>query len=202
MDGIRASVRAAVAATLLLAVGIFLFAAPPLAPETSYPALPLMKSVRGQEPTDPLPVPTGPGVSYGTWNFVPVMVVVAPASVLDGVDAQRGEGAATPSVSFPGDPSLRMFALSAKSTHLGCTVGFAPSLGASRDISDYDIDGRIDGRALDPCGQGQWDVFHRGMPVAGPTRDRALAPLDVFVEDGYLYATHFDGPVGPPPTDG
>lgn len=196
MDGIRASVRAAVAATLLLATGLLLFAAPPLVPEESYPGLPVMKYVRGQEPTEPMPVPSGPGTTVGIWNHVPVMVVVAPASVLQGVDAERGAGQATPSVPFPGDPSLRLFALSAKSTHLGCTVGFNTGLGASLDIADYDLDGRVDGRILDPCGQGQWDAYNRGAPVAGPTRDRSLAVLDVFVRDGHLYAKQFDGPVG------
>jgi Rieske Fe-S protein len=199
MDGIRASVRAAVAVTLLLATGLLLAAAPPLVPAESDPALPVMKYVRGQEPTEPLPAPSGPGVTYGSWLGNPVIVVVAPASVLQGVDAQRGAGEATPSVPFPGDPSLRLFALSARSTHLGCTVGFVTSLGASRDVADYDLDGRVDGRILDPCsGQAQWDPYNRGAPVAGPTRDRSLAVLDVFVQDGHLYAKRFDGPVGPP----
>lgn len=198
MDGIRASVRAAVAVTLFVATGLVLFAAPPLAPEESYPALPLMNYVRGHEPTEAMPIPAGPGVTHGSWLGNPVIVVVAPAPVLDGVDAERGDGQATPSVPFPGDPSLRLFALSAKSTHLGCTVGFVTSLGASRDIADYDLDGRLDGRIMDPCGQGQWDAYNRGAPVAGPTRDRSLAVLDVFVQDGHLYAKRFDGPVGPP----
>lgn len=198
MDGIRASVRAAVAVTLLLATGLLFFAAPPLVPEESYPAIPVLQYVRGQEPTEPMPMPPGPGITYGTWLGHPVIVVVAPATLLQGVDSQRGTGQATPSVPFPADPSLRLFALSAKSTHLGCTVGFNTGLGASRDIADYDLDGRVDGRILDPCGQGQWDAYNRGAPVAGPTRDRSLAVLDVFVKDGALHATHFDGQVGPP----
>jgi Rieske Fe-S protein len=87
--------------------------------------------------------------------------------------------------------------LSAKSTHLGCTVGWNAQLGASKDIADYDGDGVNDGRILDPCHQGQWDAFHRGEPQPGTPAPARLAGLDVRIVDGHLEGTGFDGPVGP-----
>ncbi|HJQ93467.1 MAG TPA: hypothetical protein VJ874_04180, partial [Candidatus Thermoplasmatota archaeon] len=115
----------------------------------------------------------------------------------DAVERLRGPGESTPSIALPGHPGLRLFALSAYSTHLGCTVGFNTGLGASKDIGDYDGDGSPDGRMLDPCHQGQWDVYHRGVEVPGTTTGGPMAVLDVRIVDGALVATQFDGPVGP-----
>lgn len=145
---------------------------------------------------NPLAIPTEPGYTVGAWNDVPVAVVVATAEHLEGVERWRGEGEATPSVEVPGRPGLLLFALSAYSTHLGCTVGFNPNLGASSDIEDYDGDGEPDGRMLDPCHMGQWDVYNRGVEVHGATGGR-MAVLDVYIEGGRLMATQFDGPIGP-----
>jgi Rieske Fe-S protein len=92
-----------------------------------------------------------------------------------------------------------MFAISAKSTHLGCTVGFNKGLGASRDVADYDGDGLPDGRMLDPCHQDQWDVFHRGVAMPNQFAQARMALLDLHVQDGQLVGTHYDGPVGPQP---
>ena len=100
-----------------------------------------------------LVIPTTASVTKATWNHKPILVFVVPQAILDGVDAARGPGSATPSI--PWGPGLRLFALSAVSTHLGCTVGFTPSLGASKDIADYDGDGHNDGRLMDMCHQGQ-----------------------------------------------
>jgi Rieske Fe-S protein len=143
----------------------------------------------------PMTVPTAPGRTLALWNDLPVTVYVVNRSELDGVDAVRGRGSATPSIDVPA--GLRLFVLSAKSTHLGCTVGFNAGLGASLDVPDYDGDGLNDGRILDPCGQGQWDAFHRGEHVAGPG-ERRLPSLVVQVRNGALYGSGYDGPVGPP----
>jgi Rieske Fe-S protein len=144
----------------------------------------------------PLPVPATPTRELGTWRLQPVWVFVVPASELAGVDAARGPGSATPSIEVPGHPELRLFVLSAKSTYLGCTVGWNAQLGASRDIPDYNGDGVNDGRILDPCHQGQWDAFHRGAPVAGPAPER-LASLDVRIVGDEMQGTWFDGPTAP-----
>ncbi|MFO1535790.1 MAG: ubiquinol-cytochrome c reductase iron-sulfur subunit [Thermoplasmatota archaeon] len=145
---------------------------------------------------EPLAVPAAPTVQAGTWAGLPVLVFAVPAQQLAGVEAARGAGSATPSIGVPGHPELRLFALSAKSTHLGCTVGFNARLGASLDVGDYDGDGLLDGRLIDPCHLGQWDAFHRGVPVAGPAPS-PLPSLDIRIVDGRMLATHFDGVVGP-----
>ena len=120
-------------------------------------------------------------------------------AILDGVERQHGEGEATPAIDLGG--GLSAFALSAKSTHRGCTVGFNAGLGASKAVADYDGDGSPDGRMLDPCGHGQWDVYHQGAPQPGtPTNERRMASLRIELRpDGTLLGQGFDGPVGPPP---
>ncbi|MHB1260993.1 MAG: Rieske (2Fe-2S) protein [Thermoplasmatota archaeon] len=145
----------------------------------------------------PLTPPTEPGFHRALWKGNPVAVLVVPAARLDGVEALRGDGEATPSVEVPGHPDLRIVALSAKSTHLGCTVGFNTGLGASIDVRDYDGDGLPDGRMLDPCHHGQWDVYHRGIEVPGTATGGRMAVLDVSLSNGLLTASHFDGPIGP-----
>jgi hypothetical protein len=145
---------------------------------------------------NPLPVPAAPTVERGLWKTRPVLVFVVPAKVLEGVDAARGAGSATPSIEVPGHAELRLFALSAMSTQLGCTVVFNAQLGASKDVADYDGDGVPDGRIMDPCSQYTWDAFHDGAFVSGKSVPR-LASLDVQIVDGHLSATVFDGPIGP-----
>jgi Rieske Fe-S protein len=134
------------------------------------------------------------GVTPATWQAQPVLVFVVNASILEGVEAHRGEGEATRAVALAG--GLRLFVLSAKSTFLGCTVGFNAELGASLDVADYDGDGRVDSRLLDPCHHGQWDAFHDGRPVVGFAPER-LSALHVELRDGVVFGTGFDGNVGP-----
>lgn len=185
---VRRALRLAAGATLLVA-----FAVAALLLPQSDDLAPAPLEARGG---GALAVPSAAGVTPATWMGTPVLVFVVPAERLAGVEAARGPGEATPSVEVPGHPELRLFALSAKSTARGCTVGLNAGLGASLDIEDYDLDGQRDGRILDPCYHGQWDPYHRGAPVHGPAPAR-LAVLDVQVDGGVLVATGFDGPVGP-----
>jgi Rieske Fe-S protein len=193
MDGMRAVVRLAVLAGVLV-LGAVAF-------------LPAVHDVQGVqlvvqrsgEDASPMAIPNATGYYLGAWNHLPVAVIVTTEVRLAGVDALRGPGSATPSIAVPGHPGLRMFALSAKSTHLGCTVGFRPGLGASRDIADYDGDGLPDGRMMDPCSQSQWDPYDHGKVLPGQPAKVDLAALDLRIEDGKLVGTHYDGPVGPPP---
>jgi Rieske Fe-S protein len=190
MDAPRAAVRLGVFASVAVLVGIVVVS---VSDESHRDAL-----VMDREGHAALAVPTEVGVYPGSWSGMPITVFVAPKARLDGVEALRGEGHATASVAVPGHPDLRLFALSAKSTHLGCTVGFNVGLGASMDIADYDGDGMPDGRMLDPCHQGQWDIYHRGVEVPGTPTHGRMAVLDVRVEGGQLRASQFDGPIGPP----
>lgn len=142
----------------------------------------------------PFPLPTEPGVYEAQWIDKEVLVVVTTQAHLDAVERVRGDGEATEAERLPG--GLAVFALSARSTFLGCTGRFMPELGASKDIADYDGDGMPDGRFMDACHQGQWDVFHRGEPVPGTLTEGRLAALRVEVHDGRLWGSGFDGPVG------
>jgi Rieske Fe-S protein len=187
MDGMRLLVRLSVAAGVVVLV---VLAALPATHETPGTVLAIMKDGA------PMPIPNATGYYLGTWNNGPVAVMVVPASILSGVDSYRGADAATPSIAVPGHPDLRMIALSAKSTHLGCTVGFNKGLGASRDITDYNGDGVPDGRMMDPCSQSQWDPYHRGAVLPAQPAKVRLAVLDVAVHGDELVATHYDGPVG------
>ena len=136
------------------------------------------------------------GVSPATWGpkREPVLVVVTRQAVLQGVEDARGEGEATRAVALP--EGLAVFATSARSNHLGCTGTILGTLGASKDIADYDGDGVNDGRFMDSCHQGQWDVFHRGEPQSGPTCGRLAALAGLELRGDRLFATGFDGPVG------
>lgn len=139
-------------------------------------------------------LPRSEGVYEAQWIDEPVLVVVTTEARLAGVERLRGEGEATDAIVL-GD-GLAVFVLSAHSTFLGCTVSFLPDLGASRDIPDYDGDGRNDGRFMDACHQGQWDVFRRGEPIPGTPTEGRLAALQVELRDGGLWGAGFDGPVG------
>jgi Rieske Fe-S protein len=184
MDAAGLAVRAAVLFAAAAAVALVVL--PSLSPAAS--AASPVQGVNG----DPMPVPTEAGVRPGTFHGIPVNVFLVNRSILDGVEAQRGKGESTPCLPRPG--GLCLFALSAKSTFLGCTVAFNADIGASRDVPDYDGDGDPDGRAIDRCHQGQWDVYRRAMPVPGTPAPVRLAALDLSVRDGALWATAFDGP--------
>lgn len=184
--GPKSLVRASVAAVAVLSCGLLFVA---LLPHPSITATPL----RAKDNASPAVVPEEEGWTLAVWDNLPVLLLVVPEERLAGVESARGEGSATPSI--PWGTGLRLMAFSAKSTHLGCTVGFNANLGASRDIADYDGDGVNDGRIMDPCSQSTWDPYHNAKPVQGPAPTR-LASLDVQVRDGELVATGYDGPVG------
>ena len=140
----------------------------------------------------PFLVPSGPGVHEAVWLGNPVLVFIQPAARLAAVEELRGEGQATEAI-LVGD-GLALFVLSARSTHLGCTVDFHEGLGASRDVADYDGDGAVDGRLLDPCHHGQWDIYHRGQPVPGTATGGRMAALQVAIDGDHLVGSGFDGP--------
>jgi Rieske Fe-S protein len=136
----------------------------------------------------PLQLPAGPAVVEGEWANVPVLVFKVDSAELAGADA-------TPSIAVPGEPGLRLFVLSAKSTHLGCTVGYLPGITGKAVLPANPDAPHI---LLDVCHQGQWDPFHDGRPLRGPAPAR-LAGLDVAFKGGALVGDGFDGPVGPQP---
>ena len=142
----------------------------------------------------PFTLPMEQGVYDAQWIDEPVLVYVTTQTRLDAVERLRGDGEATRAVALP--EGLAVFVLSARSTHLGCTGSFRPDLGASKDIADYDGDGLPDGRFMDSCHQGQWDVFNRGEPVPGTPTGGRLPALRIELRDGTLWGAGFDGLVG------
>lgn len=127
---------------------------------------------------------------HATWHRLPVLVLVTSPAKLAGVDALRGHGEATPSLTIP-VLNLEVVVFSAKSTHLGCTVVFRPDLPASADIADYDGDGVNDGALFDPCGQSRWDAFHDGRVIAGPPGLKDMPRLRFHFEDGQIIGTGY-----------
>ncbi len=186
MEAAQGAVRGATVAVAALAVGILLLSALQPGAQATRPLMAADGSM--------LAVPAQPGVTKAVWNGHAILVFATTFDELAGVDAARGLGSATNSIAGPN--GLRLFALSAKSTQAGCLVGFNPTLGASRDVADYDRDGVADGRIMDPCHQGQWDAFNKAKPVPGTPAPTRLAALDLALRDGVLVASAFDGPIG------
>lgn len=189
MDAPRAAARSGVGAALAVLVGL-------AAVSLDTPGADAFVALSDASGS-PLAPPTEPGFHRATWKGAPVAILVVPAERLAGVEALRGAGESTPSIAVPGHPGVRVLALSAQSTHLGCTLGFNTGIGASRDVADYDLDGFPDGRLIDPCSQSQWDPYHRGNVLPGQPAQVRLAVLDLALREGILVASHFDGPVGP-----
>lgn len=192
MDLARWAVRLAVGGAAGLIVALAVLSGSHGSPSGELPVLVAVPD--GGYAGQPLAVPSAPGVTPASWDGQPVLVFAVNATLLDAVERIRGTGEATPSLDL-GD-GLRLFVLSARSTHLGCTVEFNTELGASKDVRDYDGDGLPDGRLLDACHLGQWDAFHRGEPVEGTPAPARLASLRIEVEDGRIVGHGFDGPTG------
>lgn len=120
----------------------------------------------------------GPGVvvAPGTWMFQPAIVFKVPKAALSAAADVRGYNTGQHALQHPTEAGNVVLAYDAKCTHLGCTVGFNTTLGASRDVADYDGDGTVEGRMICPCHQSQFDAFDLGHNLPGMPAQR---PLDV-----------------------
>jgi Rieske Fe-S protein len=121
-----------------------------------------------------------PVVVTAEWNFLPAVVYKVSKASLQGSSARRGYNTAQHAVQHPAERDHLLVAYDGKCKHLGCTVGFDPRLGASKDVVDYDGDGLRDGRVLCPCHQGQYDIHDLGLNVPGTPPP---APLNVIEFD-------------------
>jgi len=186
MDAPRAAVRLSVLAVAGLLVALTILS---VTQEGQSAAIAVV-----QGDGSPFVLPHAEGSYSARWKDEPVLVVVTRQAVLDGVEAQRGHGEATDAVEL-GD-GLAVFVTSARSNYLGCTGVINQRLGASKDIADYDGDGMPDGRFMDSCHFGQWDIFHRGAPVPGTPTEGPLAQLRIEVDGDQVLGTAFTGPVG------
>ena len=110
------------------------------------------------------------------WGLRPAVVYLVRKAQLEASSRQRGYNTGQFAIPVPGRPDLGMLAYDGKCTHLGCTVGWAGDLGASKDIADYDGDGVPDGRVLCPCHQAQFDIYDLATHVPATPAPR---PLDV-----------------------
>lgn len=122
----------------------------------------------------------------GEWADGPVVVVAVPVAALRAASLLRGVNTGQYAVPHPSDATRALVAYDGRCTHLGCTVGWNPTLGASKDVADYDGDGANEGRILCPCHQSQFDVHDLGTNVPGQPAPRPLAALRLRIEGGVL----------------
>lgn len=109
------------------------------------------------------------------WAFQPAILYIVDSKILHASTLLRGIDTAQHAIPLPGTDKL-LLAYNGKCKHLGCTVGWDGSLGASLDVEDYDGDGVKDGRVLCPCHHAQYDVYDLGTQTPGTP---APEPLDV-----------------------
>ena len=115
----------------------------------------------------------------GAWNHRPAIVYKVKRSALDMAAKIRGRDTLAFAVDHPTEPDHMILAYDGKCTHLGCTVGWGPELGASRDVADYDGDGIKDGRVLCPCHQAQYDIHDLATHMEGTPAPRPLGVLKI-----------------------
>lgn len=131
-------------------------------------------------------LPTEPGMTL--WRFKEHRVVLVTMSEATMDTARQTFGPeATTTLTTHLRPGLEFAAFHGQSTHMGCTVGWNADLTAGADA--------LQGRLMDACHQGTWNIYAGGKPMGGPNGG-PLAQLDLFVKEHRLYATGFDGPVG------
>lgn len=188
MDAPKAAVRLSVLAAVGLLVAMTLVS-------LSEPGRPTPTPVTARDGS-PFLLVREEGVYPAAWGprQEPVLVVVTRQEVLDGVERIRGEGEATEAERL--GEGLAVFAVSARSNRNGCSGSFVPSLGAAKDVADYDGDGAPDGRFMEACHHGQWDLFNRGAAIAATPTCGPLAMLPLQVAGTQLRSRGFDREVG------
>ncbi len=174
--GPRGIVRASTVVVTALSITLLLLTALQPGAAASFP----LRAEDGER----LEVPEGPVVLRAFWQGLPVLVFKVPASEIP--------NGGTPSIEAPGEQGLRIFVISAKSTHLGCVVEPLPM--RFREHMATDSLARP-GLLIDPCHQFIWDAYGDGAEIRGFMPRLPL--LDAHFEDGVLVATGYDGPVGP-----
>lgn len=121
-----------------------------------------------------------------TWGDYPASVVKVPVAALRAASLLRGVNTGQYALQHPTDRDNAIVVYEGRCTHLGCTVGWNPSLGGSKDEADYDGDGVNDGRMMCPCHQSQFDVHDLGTNVPGRPAQRPLPVIRFRLEDGVL----------------
>ncbi|MHB1262227.1 MAG: QcrA and Rieske domain-containing protein [Thermoplasmatota archaeon] len=124
-------------------------------------------------------------VQVGEWGGIPAIVYVVRKATLEASSRLRGYNTAQHAIQHPDDSALAVLAYGGKCTHLGCTVGFNRTLGASVDVEDYDGDGVSEGRAMCPCHQSQFDLFDLGRNMPGQPAPRPLDALPIRLGEAY-----------------
>lgn len=179
----RDFVKAAVVAASAAALGMGALAGVrPILPGRGSVRLPILRGV-GEGASVPMTVQDldGPTIALavGQWMFLPAVVFKVPKATLRASSERRGYNTGQFALQHPMEPANAILAYDGKCTHLGCTVGFNATLGASKDIADYSGDGLPEGRILCPCHQAQFDVFDLANHVPGTPAPRPLDVLEI-----------------------
>lgn len=114
----------------------------------------------------------------GEWMFHAAVVYKVRTSTLEASSAARGYNTGQWALQHPDEPENAVLAYDGRCTHLGCTVGYNKTLGASKDIPTYEP-GLTTGRVLCPCHQAQFDVFDLAKHVPGTPAPRPLEVIPI-----------------------
>ena len=179
-DFVKATVAAAAATAL--GVGALSTVLPILDGSSPATTSPIIRRPSPGGPPTPVRVADLAGdpvvVLTAEWNYLPAIVYKVRVATLQASALFRGYNTGQYAIAHPTEPDLAILAYDGKCTHLGCTVGFNKTLGASVDVRDYDGDDVPDGRVLCPCHQAQFDVFDLAKNMPGTPAPR---PLDAMV---------------------
>lgn len=125
-----------------------------------------------------------PVVVTAEWNFLPAVIYKVRKDILTASSTKRGLNTGQHAVQHPTEPEHAILVYDGKCKHLGCTIGFDKTLGASKDVSDYNEDGFNDGSVLCPCHLGRYDIYNLAVNVPGTPPP---APLNVIEFDVKAY---------------
>jgi Rieske Fe-S protein len=117
-------------------------------------------------------------VHTAEWMYRPAILYKVRKATLEASAAVRGYNTGQWALQHPDEAANAVLAYDGKCTHLGCTVGYNKTLGASKDIPSYEP-GLMPGRVLCPCHQAQFDVFDLARNVPGTPGPRPLDAIPI-----------------------
>lgn len=154
------------------------------------PVRPLLVPVTpsdGREATEPLRLSAldgeAPSAAMGTTpGDLRVILVKVPIHDLRAAAEATGRNTGQYAVAHPEEPSMALFAFDAASTHLGCSVGLAPTPG--HRMASWHTPGQEAVVLMDVCHQGMWDVLAGAAPRPGTPAPTPLAVVPIVLGPG------------------